>query len=370
MKIVMFYHSLISDWNHGNAHFLRGTASEFIIRGYEVEVWEGENSWSRMNLISDYGKSLTEEFKSYYPLLTPRYYNEEDPQLEAKVKDANIVIVHEWNRHEIVAALGELKKRFSYKLYFHDTHHRSVTEEHEMSNYDLREYDGIIAFGNIIRDRYIDKGWSKSAWTIHEAADTTVFYPRNDQRKEGDLVWIGNWGDEERSEEIREFLIRPAKDLKLKCTVYGVRYPDYAKDELKKAGISYRGWLPNYKVPEVFGRHTLTMHIPRGPYIRGLPGIPTIRPFEAMACGIPLVSAPWNDSENLFTPGKDFLFAADGNEMKNLITELLNNRQRREYLISHALKTIRTKHTCEHRVDQFCRIFEETDINELTDING
>jgi spore maturation protein CgeB len=45
---------------------------------------------------------------------------------------------------------------------------------------------------------------------------------------------------------------------------------------------------------------------------RALPGIPTIRVFEALACGIPLVSAPWDDAEGLFRPGEDFLVARDG----------------------------------------------------------
>ena len=30
MRVVMFYHSLLSDWNHGNAHFLRGIVSELL----------------------------------------------------------------------------------------------------------------------------------------------------------------------------------------------------------------------------------------------------------------------------------------------------------------------------------------------------
>ena len=49
------------------------------------------------------------------------------------------------------------------------------------------------------------------------------------------------------------------------------------------------------------------MHVPRGPYAEALPGIPTIRVFEALACGIPLVSAPWDDCEGLFQPGRDYL---------------------------------------------------------------
>ncbi|MGH8174867.1 MAG: glycosyltransferase, partial [Steroidobacter sp.] len=47
MKFVLFYHSLVSDWNHGNAHFLRGVVSELLARGHAVDVYEPENGWSR-----------------------------------------------------------------------------------------------------------------------------------------------------------------------------------------------------------------------------------------------------------------------------------------------------------------------------------
>ena len=39
MKFVLFYHSLLSDWNHGNAHFLRGIASELLARGHHVGIY-------------------------------------------------------------------------------------------------------------------------------------------------------------------------------------------------------------------------------------------------------------------------------------------------------------------------------------------
>ena len=38
MKLVMFYHSLYSDWNHGNAHFLRGVVREFKNKNYDKEA--------------------------------------------------------------------------------------------------------------------------------------------------------------------------------------------------------------------------------------------------------------------------------------------------------------------------------------------
>ncbi len=56
MKIRLFYHSLLSDWNHDNAHFLRGIVSELKARGHDVAVFEPRNSWSLQNVTSDYGE--------------------------------------------------------------------------------------------------------------------------------------------------------------------------------------------------------------------------------------------------------------------------------------------------------------------------
>jgi spore maturation protein CgeB len=172
-----------------------------------------------------------------------------------------------------------------------------VSDPTAMEAYDLRHYDGVLAFGQILRDLYLAHGHTARAWTWHEAADTTVFLPPELDGPRSGLVWIGNWGDGERSAELREFLLEPARDLNLQATAYGVRFPPEGRAALAEAGMQVRGWLPNYRVPEVFARHTVTVHVPRRPYVRDLPGIPTIRVFEALACGIPLVCAPWDDRE-------------------------------------------------------------------------
>jgi spore maturation protein CgeB len=138
-----------------------------------------------------------------------------------------------------------------------------------------------------------------------------------------------------------------------------VRYPDEAKQALKRAGIEYCGWLPNYEAPQVFARYNVTVHVPRRPYVETLPGIPTIRVFEALACGIPLISAPWNDAENLFTPGKDFLVARDGAEMKSHLQRVLNNPDEARASAEHGLKTILARHTCAHRVEELLQICKE-----------
>lgn len=366
MRIILFYHSLIADWNHGNAHFLRGVVTELKARGHAVTVYEPRDGWSRSNLLKEDPLALR-GFQAAYPNLNSKTYDsaarlaKDAGALHSILKDADLVIVHEWNDHELVKAIGSHHhKHPGYHLIFHDTHHRCVTEPASMAAYDLRHYDGVLAFGNIVRDIYLQLGWARRAWTWHEAADTRLFKPGSPAtKKEGDLVWIGNWGDEERTAELHTFLFTPIQDLGLRARIYGVRYPDEALEELRRMGVQYAGYIPNYNVPSVFNQFKLTVHVPRRPYTRALPGIPTIRPFEAMACGIPLISAPWSDVEHLFSPGKDFLTARTTDEMKCHMKLLINDEAAARQLSAHARQTILSQHTCAHRVDELLDIVHE-----------
>ena len=358
MRIALFYQSLISDWNHGNAHFLRGIVSELLARGHKVDVYEPRNSWSVQNLIAEHGWAPVVEFEQAYPQLDSIRYDLGHLDLDAALSNVDLVIVHEWNEPELIERIGEYRhRRGNFVRLFHDTHHRIAG--HESLPFSLRHYDGALAYGQVLTDKYLNNGWSKRAWTWHEAADVRVFHPLANVARTLDLVWIGNWGDDERTAELHEFLIEPVRELKLHAEVYGVRYPDEAIAALTQAGIRYRGWLPNYRVPEVFAASRLTLHIPRRPYVRELPGIPTIRPFEALACGIPLICSPWNDSEHLFTPGRDYLVARRGEEMKQMIRKVLSDSSFAEELAAHGLRTISERHTCAHRVDELLAIYAE-----------
>ena len=366
MRVVLFYQSLISDWNHGNAHFLRGVATELLARDHDVTIYEPRNSWSVENLIAEYGTQPLAEFHKEYPQLTSHRYDPDQLQLEPVLNDAELVIVHEWNEPELVKRIGEYRRvKDDFLLLFHDTHHRLAGCQ--SLPVDLKDYDGVLAYGQVLTDGYLRNGWTRRAWTWHEAADVRVFHPLPEIERPLDLVWIGNWGDDERTAELQEFLIEPVKDLQLNAEVYGVRYPQEAIAALTEAGIRYRGWLPNYKVPEVFARARVTLHIPRRPYVTDLPGIPTIRPFEALACGVPLICSPWHDTEHLFTPGRDFLIAHNGDEIKQLLARVLNEPSVARELATNGLSTIRQRHTCAHRVDELLAIYEQL-MNETREL--
>lgn len=356
MKFIFYTHSLISCWNHGNAHFLRGVMRDLMCRGHNALALEPENSWSRDNLVLDQGAMALDRFHKAFPGLCSKIYRDDFDHEEA-IADADVVVVHEWTHPQLVERLGRARRdggRFT--LLFHDTHHRAVSAEGEIAGLKLAEYDAVLAFGETLRQRYLKAGWGDSVFTWHEAADDSLFQHHPEIEKTGDLIWIGNWGDGERSRELMEFLIEPSRELSLRTTVRGVRYPAHALEALRFAGIDYGGWIANADAPEAFARHRVTVHVPRRPYVENLAGIPTIRVFEALACGIPLVSAPWDDTESLFRPGRDYLVARDGTEMKRLLRDVISDSGLSLSLRESGLRTIQARHTCRHRVDELLSI--------------
>lgn len=365
LKIRYFAHSWVSDWNHGNAHFLRGLAQALRRLGHDVRCYEALGGWSLSNLVTQEGEKAVasiDEFRSRFPELNVHFYND-DETFEAfarkELADADVVIMHEWNAPAVVNQVLALKKRLGFRALFHDTHHRAYTSPRHILRFHLHLFDGVLAFGEALRTIYADGFGVPRVWTFHEAADVEQFRPL-DAEKSIDVLWIGNWGDEERTRELQEFLIGPAAALGGRSVVvHGVRYPAEGLAKLVEAGIDYRGYLPNLQCPQTYAQSRLALHVPRRQYTNGLSGIPTIRVFEALACGVPLLCSPWTDVEHLFDPGQDYLVAPSGAAMEGEMRRLLQDDLARRQLAQNGRKTILRAHTCAHRARQFVEICEE-----------
>lgn len=366
-RIAYFAHAVRSDWNNGNAHFLRGLLRALGQCGHDVRIFEPAEEWSIRNLrAEEAGERALRDFELTYPDLQVIAYDAEgEDRLEDPVRwrsllrDTDIVILHEWNPPRLSDHLLGLRKEMGFRLLFHDTHHRASSSPEQIKLLGVDRFDGVLAFGEALRTTYRNQFNISRTWTLHEAADTTVFRPIQQTRNSNDVVWIGNWGDDERSAEICRFLLRPAADLtEYRFTVYGVRYPEQALSALESAGIDYGGYLPNLDGPATYGASRVTLHIPRQQYVQAMTGIPTIRVFEALACGIPLISAPWEDSEKLFREG-DFLVARNTQEMRTALQSLLSDPKAAEEQASRGLETVLARHTCRHRAEQLTSICEE-----------
>lgn len=357
-RIAYFAHSLRSDWNNGNAHFLRGLMRALGAEGHTVTVFEPEDGWSIENLRQEpLGAESLAQFAAVYPELDIVAYRS-DTEWRERLAGVDVVILHEWNPPELAAALLALREQAGFKLLFHDTHHRASSSPEQIALFGIARFDGVLAFGETLRGIYRERFGIDRVWTFHEAADTTVFQPlERPHRLDG--VWIGNWGEGERSGEIRGFLLEPAARLRPRpFTIFGVRYPADGLAALSAAAVEYGGYLPNLDAPATYAAARLTMHIPRQQYTGAMTGIPTIRVFEALACGIPLVSAPWPDTEALFRAG-DYWSVASPSEAYEAMRTLLEDPGLAAEQAARGLETVLARHTCAHRAQQLTDIVEE-----------
>ena len=314
MHFAIFCHSLRSDWDNGAAHFLRGLGRELIRRGHGVQYYEPENGRSRRQLTKAHGKAAQFAYEAVYPELQVELYHLKDFDHAAALRAVDVVIVHEWADFVLVERLNALRKSgANFKLLWYDNHHRSVSARAQYDGYQFDGFDLALPYGESLREVYEEAGWFRRVRSLPEAADVTVFEPKPAIQPERDIAWIGNWGGNERAGLLYDYIIRPVQRLGLSATMYGVDYPPAVIDELAESNIEYGGWLPNFRVPDVFARHRMTVHVPRQHYVNALKGIPTIRTFEALACGIPLIASPWPDTEGHFE-GVDCYWPVDSGE--------------------------------------------------------
>lgn len=361
MKITMFYQSLVSEYNFAGANFLRGIVSELLHRGHDVTVYEPLRSACLENLVSLYGDEPVKEFRKFYKdRLKSKFYQPEHLDLNMVLQDTDLVIVHEMNDKDLIKKIGLCRKqKNNLKALFHDPSTNVLDEKFDAGI--LKNYDGILAGCNFLRDKYLEKEIAEQVWVWHEAIDSRVFYPMSSLEKEGDVVCIGNWGKGEREDELERYLINPVSQLNLRSSLFGVGYPEDFIEKCIPCNISYRNWVANYKIPSVLSAYSVALHLPKRSYTQSVPGKPATGIFEAMACGIPVLSAPWEDTDSLFN--KEDYVLTDEKSVQNHLNEMIRDKARAEEIAGNARRTINKKHTTWHRVDQLMTICEELGIS-------
>jgi spore maturation protein CgeB len=269
---------------------------------------------------------------------------------------AEVALVHEWNAPGLVRLVGQLCRDLAVPALFHDTHYRVVLDDGYRTCLGLEDYTAILAYSPSVAARYRQLGFDR-VHVLHEAADLTVFAPLPTP-KMTDVVFVGNYGDGDRSDELEDYVFGPRTSLPgLSYAVYGVRYPAHVVSRLNNGlDITYGGWLPNVLVPSVYSAARVVLHVPRRQYVDLLPGTPTIRVFEALATGACLISLPWQDTDHLFEVGKDYVVAHSPAEMRDVIAWLCEDDAARSTLGQHGRRTILNRHTCAHRADELLKV--------------
>ncbi|MDQ3703510.1 MAG: glycosyltransferase [Chloroflexota bacterium] len=374
--------------------------------GHEAVCYEEARNWSVSNLVATRGWRPLVEFHRCFPFLRLRLYDSDLPaaagstasslasstastiarpgascetgspppttisrlerRLHRELAEVDVVIIHEWTAIENPALLDllvRLKRAYGFLLFFHDNHYRILTQPVRMARLGLERCDAVLAFSPSIAAAYRQtlRFDSKAVHVVHEAADTALFrpLPPDEARPMDDALFVGNWGGRDRAAELRAFLLRPARRVRpaRRFALYGVRYPPEVLDVIQRFyGVDYRGWLPNHRVPAAFAHTRVVLHVSRRQYAKVLYGTPTIRVFEALACGSALVSTPWRDTDGLFRAGEDYVVAETPAQLTEALQWLWQDEAARLRLGRSGLQRVLAAHTCTHRAEQILGI--------------
>ena len=204
MRIVLFYHSAVSDWNHGNAHFLRGVVTRAagarprgarLRAARRLEPAEPAGRARRRRRSREFRRGLSAAWQS-------RAYDLATLDLDQALDGADLVIVHEWNDRELVRRIGAhraARRPLPPALPRHASplRHRARRAWRPTT---CATTTACSPSASVIRDLYLRARLGAAGLDLARGGRHAASFARSPApRASGDLVWIGNWGDDERT---------------------------------------------------------------------------------------------------------------------------------------------------------------------------
>jgi spore maturation protein CgeB len=167
------------------------------------------------------------------------------------------------------------------------------------------------------------------------------------------LGYLGTYS-EDRQPVLGQMLMEPARRLKnLAFVVAGSKYP---KTIAWPGNVDVVSHLPPGDHPDFYGSQRFTLNVTRSD-MRALGFSPSVRMFEAAACGTPLISDNWPGIETVFKPGAEILVASGARDVVEILSQLPEDR--RLTLAANARARLLKQHTPAHRATQLEAYYSE-----------
>jgi hypothetical protein len=359
VKLGFFMQSYLADYNFGCAHFLRGLIRELLDLGHDAQVFCPADSWVAERSCALGGDAVLDEARALYPAVPTVSFEPGFAGLESHLATLDAVVVNEWIDDAIARRIGEHgAARGGPVTLYYDTHHRVVTAADELRAIRLDRYAMVLVLAESVAAAYKSRSLNARTEVFPEAVDDRRFSPARARAGTGPVVWIGNYGHDERGHALIASLTGLAGRHGLAVECHGVGYPPDAIDALTAAGVRVGGWLPNTRVPAVAAGARFMLHVPRGPYAAELAGVPNIRPYEAAGLAVPLVVISPAPLGFPFVPDVHYLGFADVDAFLDAVPELIARPARLEATAWRAHDLVMAGHTCRDRAHALLALVE------------
>jgi spore maturation protein CgeB len=346
MKITIFGLAITSSWGNGHATTYRSLCQALHSRGHSITFFERDVEWyaSNRDMVPPYATVVHyEEWASIRP------------RAERELSDSNVAIVGSYFPNGIEAIDLVLASRVPVKAFYDIDTPITLAQLSESGETEYLRSDQIPGF-----DLYFSftggpallelEGVfsAKKAVPLYCSVDESKYKRLPiDPRFACDMSYMGTYAAD-RQPKIDAMLCQPATLLPQKnFIVAGPMYPKSLKWPSNVERIMHLE--PKYH-PMLYSSSRLVLNVTRRDMV--LAGYsPSVRLFEAAACGAAIVSDNWPGLDDLLTPGKEILIPTTSDDITRYITELSDAELRR--IGDSAQERILTKHTSSKRAEEF-----------------
>ncbi len=206
--------------------------------------------------------------------------------------------------------------------------------------------------GGRMLDRLVRDYRARQAVAFYCAVDETRYLPDPGAVRRWDLGYLGTYSDD-RQPALERLLIEPARrSPQLRFVVAGPQYP---------AGIDWPGnvdrieHLPPAAHPGFYAAQRYTLNVTRADMIAAGHS-PSVRLFEAAACGTPIISDRWDGLTELLPDGEALLVADTSDDVVQALQDI--DEQRRSRLAEAARAIVLASHTGAARAVLLTRALE------------
>jgi spore maturation protein CgeB len=344
-RIVVLGLSLSSSWGNGHATTYRALLKALARRGHEIQFLERnvpwyaghrdlqDPPWCRLSFYDDLG-----DLKRFSP----------------DVRDADAVIVGSFVPEGMAVGdwvLGTATGRVAF--YDIDTPETLKALERSTCEYINHEliarYPLYLSFtGGPTLDRLRAMG-NKCPVPLYCAVDPEAHKPISTPTR-WSLGYLGTYS-EDRQGPLETLLFEPALTLDHgQFVVAGAQYPETVAWPQNVEHVSH---LPPDAHPAFYSAQAFTLNITRTA-MRLLGWSPSVRLFEAAACGVPIISDWWPGLDSFFKPGDEILIAESSSD----VVAALENPFLRERIASAARQIVLSKHTADIRARELEQLLQ------------
>jgi spore maturation protein CgeB len=339
MNIVFFGLSITSSWGNGHATTYRALVRALVAAGHRVSFFERDQPWYAENrdLLSIDGAEI-HLYKTLPDLKRHR----------ADIESSDAVIIGSYVPEAIPLAnslFGEVRGVMA----FYDIDTPVTLSKLEAGDFEyidrqtIPKYDLYLSFTGGPTLKTLEKKYrARRAVALYCSVEPEHYFPEKTVPK-WDLGYLGTYSAD-RQPGLQQLLLDPARELSERRFV--VAGPQYPEEILWPANVARIEHLNPVDHRRFYNQQRFTLNLTRAA-MRKAGYSPSIRLFEAAACGAPIITDAWSGLEAIFTPGEDILIARSAADVISYLRELSPERARN--IGRRGRERILAGHTAAHR---------------------